>query len=93
MLVGFGKPPLFAGCEEPCAMQPLAVGGAAGSGGYCCTTEVRGISTARLANGPDPLAELEQNCSRRTSGSSESPRPRAGLEITIPAGWDTLLPS
>lgn len=74
-------------------MQPLAVGGAAGSGGYCCTTEVRGISTARLANGRDPLAELEQNCSRRTSGSSESPRPRAGLEITIPAGWDTLLPS
>lgn len=32
-----------------------------------------------LGNGPDPLlAELEWNCSGSTSGSSESPRPRAG---------------
>lgn len=72
-----------AGHEEPClgtscAVQPPAVGGGDGSGGYCCTTEVRWISTARLGNRPDPPAEREPNCSRSTSGSSQSPRPRAG---------------
>ena len=82
MLVGFGKPPLFAG-----AMQGVGrlvwehfvlsscwqweVGMA--SDGYCRTGEVSRISAGRLGTVWTLLPGLGPYCSRSMSGSSQSP--------------------